>query len=146
MHPLEKPKVPVGKRMIISERFFDRYETVECEYPEYGQCHRWLGSINNAGYGLVGFQWAPGHQPEGTRIRGMITAHRLMLMHKLGRELGEGMNANHLCHRRDCVNPDHLYEGTQKETIQHARSQGRAFSNGRPKGYKHPTPYKRRAK
>jgi hypothetical protein len=146
MHPNAKPKVPIGNRMIIAERFFGRYQQVPCEYPEYGDCHRWLGSLNNAGYGLVGFQWADEHQPPGARYRGMIAAHRLALMHKLGRELQEGVNANHLCHRRDCVNPAHLYEGTQAETIRHARSQGRKFSTGKPTGTRHTRPYKRNAK
>lgn len=49
-----------------------------------------------------------------------------MLAHKLGRDLNEGMQANHHCDRQTCVNPDHLYEGTQQENIDDAIRRGRA--------------------
>lgn len=78
--------------------------------PESG-CHMWTGLKNNIGYGLIGVY----HERE--QKHKMVTPHRVALRIKLGREIAPGMNANHTCHNRLCVNPDHLREGTQREKI-----------------------------
>jgi hypothetical protein len=63
----------------------------------------------------------------------MMTAHRLALMIKLGREIAPKMNANHFhCHNRLCCNPDHLSEGTQREKIKQMVADG--VNRGRPPG------------
>lgn len=54
-----------------------------------------------------------------------IPAYRISLEIKLGRKIGKGMQANHTCDVRACVNPDHLYEGTQKDNIRDAIKRGR---------------------
>lgn len=51
-------------------------------------------------------------------------AHALALRLHLGRTLGPGMYALHKCHNPPCINPDHLYEGTQKENVQDAKDRG----------------------
>jgi hypothetical protein len=63
------------------------------------------------GYPFIGFRDVI------TDKTGLMTAHRLSLMIKLGRDIAPGMNANHTCHRRNCVNQNHLYEGTQAEKM-----------------------------
>jgi hypothetical protein len=45
----------------------------------------------------------------------MMTAHRIALALKLGRDIAPGMNANHSCHNRKCMTWDHLSEGTQQQ-------------------------------
>ena len=44
--------------------------------------------------------------------------HRLVLEQYIGRLLGQGEQANHLCHNTKCINPFHLYAGTQKDNIE----------------------------
>lgn len=80
-------------------------------------CINWTGSINNAGYGMIGFMRLD-------ETNGMMTVHRLALMEKLGRPITPGMNANHTCHNRVCCNPDHLVEGTQTEKMKDMYADG----------------------
>ena len=57
--------------------------------------------------------------------------HRLVLKHKLGRPIKEECEAmhSHLCEgRRDCINPEHIREGTHSENIKMAYASGRKVS------------------
>ena len=50
--------------------------------------------------------------------------HREVLRLKLGRPIGEGMQAAHLCHNKACCNEDHLVEATQSENVGHSLKDG----------------------
>lgn len=105
----------VGDWMMNLDRFRNR-----CGPPDANTgCIPWLGVKNNVGYPFIGVRDA------ATDKYKMVTGHRVALTIKLGRAIAPGMNANHsVCHRKDCVNPDHLTEGTQQEKIQQMTQAG----------------------
>lgn len=74
-------------------------------------CWEWLGSssANQGGerYGYV-------------RIDGLVQgAHRVSYILRYG-EFDSALNVNHKCHNSICVNPEHLYVGTQRENLRDA--------------------------
>ena len=54
------------------------------------------------------------------RPGGNFRVHRLALEEKLGRPLRSGMFALHDCDVRLCINPHHLYEGSQSQNMRDA--------------------------
>jgi hypothetical protein len=65
-------------------------------------------------------------------------AHKVALEWKLGRPVVSPLQANHTCDRPLCVEPAHLYEGTQQQNMDdmYARGRGRKArgnSHGRSK-------------
>lgn len=71
-------------------------------------CWLWQGWINNEGYGRV--QWG----------KKKYLAHRLSAVAFKGYKLEDydkGLQVNHLCHVRACINPEHFYIGTQEDNM-----------------------------
>lgn len=78
-------------------------------------CWPWTGCKTDRGYGIIR------HRKPGT---GNIRAHRLSWeIHKGA--IPTGLQVNHQCDNRLCVNPDHLYLGTQRQNVGDERSRGR---------------------
>lgn len=68
-----------------------------------GPCHLWTNSLNNKGYGTF---WH-------TRT---VKAHRFAYEQAHG-PIPDGLEVDHQCRRRDCVNPGHLRAITHRENI-----------------------------
>lgn len=84
----------------------DRFEAKVERITESG-CWVWTGALSGSGYGRVNV--------EGKNRQ----AHRTVYaMHKGA--IPEGMQIDHLCKVRCCVNPDHLEPVTQLENLRRA--------------------------
>lgn len=66
-----------------------------------------------------------GHPRINVRASDTSLLHRLVLEVAIGRKLQKGEQANHKCHRAGCINPMHLYVGTQADNIRDAQEAGR---------------------
>lgn len=76
-------------------------------------CWEWTGRLNSDGYGMFA---------ANTR------AHRRSLEIKLGRELEPEENALHTCDNPPCMNPDHLFVGSQRDNMLDMTAKGRHWS------------------
>lgn len=70
--------------------------------PDAESCWRWTACLNDSGYGKIRF--------EGEARR----AHRVVWQLVNG-PIPEGLDLDHLCRNRACVNPAHLEPVTRKE-------------------------------
>jgi hypothetical protein len=77
-----------------------------------GSCWLWLGSVNKDGYGK-------------TKLAGKhMTTHRLSWIFHRG-PIPEGLEVLHTCDNPPCVNPDHLWLGTNLDNQRDAAEKGR---------------------
>ncbi len=102
--------------MKYKERFFSKVQKTDT-------CWEWTDDVHGGfGYGRL---WRNGRYHR---------AHRVSYeLHK--GEIPDGMQVNHTCNNSSCVNPDHLYLGTQRDNID---DRVRADRSHRPQGVKHP--------
>lgn len=87
--------------------FLERYEHFAMPEPNTG-CFIWTGSLSWNGYGQVG----TGYKNQKARKLGL--AHREAYEYFVG-PIPEGMDLDHKCRMRCCVNPDHLEPVTRSE-------------------------------
>lgn len=81
------------------ERFWSKVNKTE-------SCWIWMGVTNDSGYGL--------HSVNKVHVR----AHRFSWETLVGL-IPEGMQIDHQCRKRDCVNPSHLRLATNKQNQEH---------------------------
>ena len=86
------------------KRFFDKIDKTE-------SCWNFTGANRN-GYGCMKFNGA------------LIDAHRISWIIHFG-EIPKGLFICHKCDNRKCVNPDHLFLGTQKDNMKDCFNKGR---------------------
>lgn len=93
----------------IEERFWIR---VRKGGPD--DCWTWTGSTSKKGYGrFSNTKW-------GTNL-----AHRIAFMVSNGYQIPDGLLACHSCDNPRCVNPNHIFIGTNRENILDSSRKGR---------------------
>lgn len=83
------------RELLLEERFWSRVEPT-------GFCWLWTGGTTKDGYGLMGW------------VKTTWTAHKIAYTLLVG-NVPTGMQIDHLCNIRNCVNPCHLEVVTKRE-------------------------------
>jgi hypothetical protein len=94
---------------IILARFWSRVNKNGPIHPIYGQCWTWTGLLSDKGYGRLG---------------GFGNTHRISWRIHYG-EIPNGLHVCHKCDIPNCVNPDHLFIGTNADNVKDKVSKNR---------------------
>ncbi len=87
------------------------------------ECWEWQGARDTYGYGCFGIR-------HGYNIRAHVFSYEIAH----GREVPKGIEILHSCDNPPCINPAHLFEGTQKDNMADSAAKGRKRGHGGPPG------------
>ncbi|MCI0408485.1 MAG: HNH endonuclease [Acidobacteria bacterium] len=91
-------------------------------------CEEWIGTRNSEGYGML--------RTNEAKKLGEALAHRIVFMFSVG-PIPEGLLVLHSCDNPPCVNPGHLFLGTDADNVSDMRAKGRHFPPPHRKGIEH---------
>lgn len=91
------------------------------------ECWEWLNHGSKQGYGMLRYP----------RTRNTVMAHRISWLLTNG-PIPEGFKVLHKCDNPPCVNPNHLFLGTQTDNMQDAMRKGRRrfYTGPKPNAWK----------
>lgn len=118
---------PSGRRH-TPENFAERFRAhVDKTGPD--GCWSWTGTTNGDGRGRVHVRFEGGCKDgkRGKRVRAYAYAIAWQLANG---DLPEGATVCHHCDNPNCVNPEHLFIGTQTDNIRDMYAKGRGNSFG----------------
>lgn len=104
----------------------ERFEAYVSPEPMSG-CHLWSGAASKAGYGNFSWRCDSGHFKT-------THAHRISYLLENG-TLPSDKVICHKCHNKLCVNPAHLYAGTQQDNINDELARGTHVSQSGRRAY-----------
>lgn len=107
-----------------AESTLRRMETLSIPEPNTG-CFLWLGCVKRHGYGVVGVKRSGRTGRSGWRSE---AAHRVAWELANG-PVPPGLFVLHTCDQPGCINPKHLYVGTQFDNMQDSVRRKRSISS-----------------
>lgn len=105
-------------RRSVEQRIHEKYVAGTAD-----ECWPWLGAISNNGYGNVAIESGRGGKA--------TAAHRAVYTLLVGPIPG-GLQIDHLCRNRACVNPAHLEPVTGQENVRRAAALRVTCASGHP--------------
>lgn len=94
----------------IIDRLADR-----SKFNVFNGCLEWFGAVDQWGYGIINVNYK------------VHRTHRLNFIEHFG-PIKEGLNVCHKCDNPKCINPSHLFLGTQKDNMQDCAKKNRIFA------------------
>lgn len=112
MLPVFEPGMGCAKGwFVMDEKMLARF-MAKVSYGGDNGCWTWIGYLDKCGYGRLSIP------PEK-----VLYAHRLAFEHFTG-PIPDGLQLDHLCRNRGCVNPAHLEPVTSRENTLRGNSHG----------------------
>ena len=97
----------------LREEVMERFMASLPPEKKGSDCWLWQGPVRQDGYGIF------------CHKRKRFRAHRLSWHLAAGMDIPEGKQINHKCHQPACVNPSHLYCGSQQDNMNDMINAGR---------------------
>jgi hypothetical protein len=100
---------------------FSEEDAVRCwsKVHQTAECWVWTAARSQTGYGNFAVRVGPGQQR-------WLQAHQVAFELRRG-PIPDGLEIDHLCRNRACVNPDHLEPVTRRENVRRGAA-GKRFS------------------